>query len=82
MGNDAYMVNGATLTASAKFGAGALSVNGQNDTAVVGATPSIDITGPITVEAWVNLNAFPNFIHKGSQGGLRADRSQVGGYLR
>ena len=70
LGNDAYMLSGATLTTSAKFGAGALSVNGQNDTAVVGETPSIDITGPITVEAWVNLNAFPNFMNNGLQVGF------------
>ena len=70
MGNDAYMGNGATLTTSAKFGSGALLVNGQNDFAVVGATPSIDITGPITIEAWVNLNSFPNFTHNGLQAGF------------
>ena len=69
MSNEAYMVNGATLTSNAKFGAGALLVNGS-DYAVVGDTSSIDITGPITVEAWVNLNSFPNFVHNGLQAGF------------
>src|SRR5262249_7482950 len=56
---DAFAVLGATISPDAKFGAGALSVTGTNY-AVVGETPGIDITGPITVEAWVNLNQFPN----------------------
>ncbi|HEY2018036.1 MAG TPA: LamG domain-containing protein [Bryobacteraceae bacterium] len=58
MGNDAF-VNGATFTTNAKLGGGALSVDGTDDYAAVGGNLSLDITGPITVEAWVNLKALP-----------------------
>jgi hypothetical protein len=46
-------VNGATRTASGRFG-GALSFNGTNSTVTVASAAPLDLTTGMTLEAWVN----------------------------
>ena len=51
--NDGTLTNGAT-TAPGQVG-NAFSFDGVNDVVVVGNPPNLQITGPLTVDAWVNL---------------------------
>ncbi|SPF53271.1 hypothetical protein SBA4_5520005 [Candidatus Sulfopaludibacter sp. SbA4] len=67
-GDDAFLGGGGTITTSAKFGAGALSVNGTY--AATAGDGALNIGGPITVEAWVNLKAFPSLMSNGHQVGF------------
>ncbi|ODS41261.1 hypothetical protein BEH94_04350 [Candidatus Altiarchaeales archaeon WOR_SM1_SCG] len=51
-GNDGTLMNGVTATASGKVGQ-AFSFDGVNDIIAVSDSPSLQITGDITIEAWV-----------------------------
>ncbi|MGB7062189.1 MAG: LamG-like jellyroll fold domain-containing protein, partial [Candidatus Zixiibacteriota bacterium] len=51
-------ISGATWTADGRFGY-ALDFNGLSDYVQVPADPSLDITGPITIEAWIKPSGNP-----------------------
>ena len=63
-GNDVTLT-GATFAPDSKFGAAALALDGTDDFASApgpisqNVTGSLDVTGSITVEAWIKINALP-----------------------
>jgi hypothetical protein len=55
-GNNGTLINGATWSTTAKFGAAA-SFDGSNDRIDVPDSSSLDLTGAMTLEAWVRPTA-------------------------
>lgn len=61
LGNDVTLsLTGATFTPNAMFGGNALAVDGTAGFASAPTSTSLEITGSITVEAWVKINSLPS----------------------
>ena len=78
-GNTGTLTNGPTWTTDSKVGSGALEFDGVNDYVTMGAPSSLNITGAVTVSAWINplssgLNR--NVLTKGSGAGSGSGGSQ------
>ena len=53
------LVNGATFTTAGKYG-NALALDGVNDYVDLGNPGALQLTGSMTVSAWINATAFPS----------------------
>ena len=53
--------NGVTFSTSAKVGTHAGSFDGSDDYVTMGSPTSLNITGPLSISAWVYVNAFNSY---------------------
>src|SRR5262249_60758863 len=66
------LVNGATFTTAGKYG-NALALNGVNGYVDLGNPAALQLTGSMTVSAWINAAAFP-----GDDAAVVSQRAGVG----
>jgi RHS repeat-associated protein len=59
LGNNGTLVNGPVWTTAGKFG-NALSFNGGTQSVDIGNAPSLQISGSMTLSAWIYSTAFPS----------------------